>query len=427
MSEEEQDDDEFADVDETLKEQRGEEEGGTNRPRDVENDSESDGDMSSIEDGANGKNFDAQRDAMSDSDDVDSELEAPSPLSDRAALRQMMAQSQKSVIATISAATKADLAKGKAIKQQRSAFDALLNTRIRLQKALIATNSFSPPSTAENSDPLATVRAAESAALKLWTQLDSLRQSLHPPPATSKSLKRPFSATLSTPSSELWASMQRQDSTSTPHNRAVLTKWSSRLQAPAQLRSSLSTNSSSQTPIPVLVDQHLSPQNITRLIERTRIPRSCAPLQASTRHHPVSETNIYDDADFYTLLLRDLVDRRMADPAASSQSAAAASRTAQSSSMMSMPDLQAAKRMRRANVDTKASKGRKMRYTVHEKLRDFMVREDRGTWGERRVEDLFGSLLGRQRKVELREGSDEEDRDDADERREEEGLMLFRR
>ncbi|MCJ1463884.1 rRNA-processing protein bfr2 [Pseudocyphellaria aurata] len=422
VSEKEEDDD-FADADETLKEQREEEEDGTNRPGDVENDSDSDGDMSPTEDGANGNSFDAQRDAMSDSDEVDSELEAPSPPSDRAALRQMMAQSQKSVIATISAATKADLAKGKAIKQQRSAFDALLNTRIRLQKALIATNSFSPPSTAENSEPLETVRAAEFAALNLWTQLDSLRQSLHPP-ANSKSLKRPFSATLSTPTSELWATMQTQDSITTPHNRAILAKWSSRLQPPAQLRSSLSNNSSSKTPIPVLVDQHLSSQNITRLVERTRIPRSCAPLQASTRHRPVSETNIYDDADFYTLLLRDLIDRRMADPAASSHSATAA---AQSSSLMSMPDLKAAKRMRRANVDTKASKGRKMRYTVHEKLRDFMVREDRGTWGERRVEELFGSLLGRQRKVELGEGSDEEERDDADDRREEEALMLFRR
>lgn len=81
--------------------------------------------------------------------------------------------------------------------------------------------------------------------------------------------------------------------------------------------------------------------------------------------------------------------------------------------------------MRRANVDTKASKGRKMRYTVHEKLRDFMVREDRGTWGERRVDELFGSLFGGQRKVELGEGSDAEDEEEGS--REEEGLMLFRR
>lgn len=441
-----EDEDEFTDLSEDLKvqvETKGE---GLNGREELENEFGQDGDKSSSQDGAKGEIVKGQRHDRSNSDDEDSEMEeldsisgasmsssntpddfSPSVPGDRAALRQMMAESQKSVIATISAATKADLAKGKAIKQQRSAFDALLNTRIRLQKALVAANSFSLPPMAESSDPLATVRAAESAALSLWTQLDSLRQSLHPR-ANSKSRKRPFSATLSTPTSEIWACMQTQGSISTPHNRAILAKWSSRLHPPGQLRSSLSMNSSSQMPLSVLMDQHLSPQNITRLIERTRIPRSCAPLQASSRHHSASDASdahIYDDADFYTLLLRDLVDRRMADPAASSHSAAAP--TALSSSTMSMPDLKAAKRIRRANVDTKASKGRKMRYTVHEKLRDFMVREDRGTWGERRVEELFGSLLGHQRKVELGEGNEEEEMDDEEGRREENGLMLFRR
>lgn len=434
-------DDEFTDPDEDSKEQGEHKAEGTNGHEEFGDESE--------ENGANGENFEGQRDDISGSDDDDFEMEdfdslsgasskasmsssnipdefSSSVPSDRAALRQMMAESQKSVIATISAATKADLAKGKAIKQQRSAFDALLNTRIRLQKALIATNSFPLPATAETPDPLAAVRAAESAALNLWTQLDNLRQSLHAP-ASSKSQKRSFSATLSTRNSEIWDRMQTQDSISTPHNRAIVAKWSSRLQPPPQLRSSLSTSSSSQTPLPVIVDQHLSLQNITRLIERTRIPRSCAPLQASNCHHPGSEANIYDDADFYTLLLRDLVDRRMADSGASSHptTTITATKTAPSSSAMSMSDLKAAKRMRRANVDTKASKGRKMRYAVHEKLRDFMVREDRGNWGERRVEELFGSLLGGQRKTELGEGSEEEEMDEG--RREEEGLMLFRR
>lgn len=87
-------------------------------------------------------------------------------------------------------------------------------------------------------------------------------------------------------------------------------------------------------------------------------------------------------------------------------------------------DLKPPKR-HRPNVDTKASKGRKMRYTVHEKLRDFMVRDDRTTWGEKQVTELFGGLLG------VRTAGEDmlmqEDEDDDDEvKREEEGLMLFR-
>ena len=63
-------------------------------------------------------------------------------------------------------------------------------------------------------------------------------------------------------------------------------------------------------------------------------------------------------------------------------------------------------------VDTKASKGRKMRYTVHEKLQNFMAPEDRGTWGERQRDELFGGLFGR--RVGLGEDEDvQSDEDDA--------------
>ena len=46
-------------------------------------------------------------------------------------------------------------------------------------------------------------------------------------------------------------------------------------------------------------------------------------------------------------------------------------------------------------VDTKASKGRKLRYTVHEKLQNFMAPEDKNAWGERQRDELFSSLFGR--------------------------------
>ena len=84
----------------------------------------------------------------------------------------------------------------------------------------------------------------------------------------------------------------------------------------------------------------------------------------------------------------------------------------------------AAPKRRRRDVDTKASKGRKMSYAVHEKLRDFMVREDRGTWGEGRTGELFGGLLGRK----VDRGVGEEGMEEAEgEEMDEEALMLFRR
>jgi len=47
-------------------------------------------------------------------------------------------------------------------------------------------------------------------------------------------------------------------------------------------------------------------------------------------------------------------------------------------------------------VDTKASKGRKLRYEVHEKIKNFMVPVlNRGTWHEEQIDELFASLLGK--------------------------------
>jgi protein AATF/BFR2 len=59
-------------------------------------------------------------------------------------------------------------------------------------------------------------------------------------------------------------------------------------------------------------------------------------------------------------------------------------------------------------VDTKASKGRKMRYNVHEKLQNFMAPEDRGTWSIKAREEFFASLLGKTASRLLGEDNEEE-------------------
>ncbi|KAL8747153.1 MAG: hypothetical protein Q9190_000917, partial [Brigantiaea leucoxantha] len=105
----------------------------------------------------------------------DSETDSSSPpaTDERAALRKMMVESQKTITSHLSQAAKSDIAKGRSIKRQRTTFDALLNARIRLQKALAVANSFSSPLAAHTNqdDPL---QAAETAALTLWSTLDSL-------------------------------------------------------------------------------------------------------------------------------------------------------------------------------------------------------------------------------------------------------------
>ncbi|KAL8895301.1 MAG: hypothetical protein Q9207_008226, partial [Kuettlingeria erythrocarpa] len=160
---------------------------------------ENGGDFSSA-----GQNPDSDASTSNTEDDS----EGPPADDDRTALRKMMAESQKTVASNLSKAAKADIAKGRAIKHQQAAFNRLVNTRMQLQKALIASNALQPPPLSSTNTPDPAIQAAEQAALKLWSTLDSLRQSLHPISTltqTATAPERPFHPDPTTPLSTLWA------------------------------------------------------------------------------------------------------------------------------------------------------------------------------------------------------------------------------
>lgn len=350
--------------------------------------------------------------------DTDTESTSPPMTDERATLRKMMAESQKSITANLSKAAKSDVAKGRAIKRQRTTFDTLLSTRLRLQKALIAANT-SPTASVNDARDEEAVQAAENAALKLWSTLDSLRSSLY-----TKSEPQTFEPDSSTSLSSLWARMQSHETHFHAYRRVILDKWSLKTAPPSALSRSRPLSQSTQLPLSSVLDQQLSGSNMQKLLSRSRTPRSCAPVQASAAAAAAGKRNatataiedptIYDDADFYAQLLRELVDQRMANANQSDGLAVPIG-----NGVNGIPGIKDRSLRIKKNVDTKASKGRKMRYTVHEKLQNLMAPEDRGSWGERQRDELFRGLLGR--RVEVDEG-EEDDRID----KVEEGLRLFR-
>ncbi|KAJ3084261.1 hypothetical protein HDU99_002269 [Rhizoclosmatium hyalinum] len=96
------------------------------------------------------------------------------------------------------------------------------------------------------------------------------------------------------------------------------------------------------------------------------------------------DDEVFDDGDFYQQLLKELIEGRLLetdDP------------TMLSMKWAELKQLQA-KTKKKKVVDTKASKGRKIRYAVHEKLQNFMAPEPRGTWHDSMTEELFSSLFG---------------------------------
>jgi protein AATF/BFR2 len=346
--------------------------------------------------------------AFSDEDEDDEGEDEEEGAADQTSKLREMMKDTSLVTSAISQAAKSDVEKGQAIKRQRKTFDTLLNTRIRLQKALITTNSMVADKYLKESAPDAAIGAAESAALTLLNNLTDLRSSLDEARTGQKRKRTAF--TSDTPASEMWASIRASESGAFPNRKAILEKWSVKTRGASLSSGKGRLNTTAQQTLTDVLASQL--QDSTRLVARTRVPRSCAPLQ-SAANMPSSE-KIYDDADFYGLLLKELLENRSNELNANGSA---------SEFVVQAPWQVAREAKTKKIVDTKASKGRKLRYTVHEKLQNFMAPEDRGSWGDRQREELFGGLFGR--RVGLGEDEDvhseEEDVDVA-----EEGLMLFR-
>lgn len=387
---------------------------------DDEEDSEAEDDLDmgnmegSDDDGTEGSDEDEDGEGTSDTDMSDEDEDVSGrPQDDDAKLRKELEKAvgddlKNAVSASISQGSKEDAEKGRAVKKQRTAFDSLLNTRMKLQKSLVATNTLAGTAEeqieAEKEDAAQALEAAENAAFNLWNSLNTFREDLLASRAGKKRKRATF--TVDTLTEDLWAHVKSQEVETKPTRDAVLKKWSAKSQGPTVVADKTRLNQKEhQATIVDVLQEQLS--NSERLVKRTQAPRSCAPLQVSQR---VTESEkIYDDADFYGLLLKELLEQKSQDSVAAS-------------------NIDIGFQMRREakvkkNVDTKASKGRKLRYTVHEKLQNFMAPEDRSKWGERQADELFGSLFGQRMALgEDEEVGDEEDGIDP----EEAGLMLFR-
>lgn len=398
-----EDEDEDEDEDDDLDEEDDEEISGSEEDEEEleedEGESEDEDDISDDDDDDASEDGEGNKESLSD---------------ERAELRRLMATDQKSVAATISQAAKADATKGFAVKQQRVAFDALLNARIRLQKgftAIINSSDISWDTAEENSDA---IKSAESAALALWSTLEELRSTLADVQTKEGAKKRKRLGLVShaTSTETLWQRMQDLESDSQTHRRAVLEKWNHKVRGTnasmPNTKGKLIANADNS--ITAVLEAHVA----TELGERsTKKQRTAEPSDAA-----------YDDTSFYQTLLRDLVEQRM-----SSSDAVTNGLDSLHLQIPTHPTLGMRKDKVRKDVDTKASKGRKMRYNVHEKLQNLMAPEDRGTWSDRARDEFFASLLGKTASGLLGEDEEIDGVNGAasdDEDLEEGGLKLFR-
>ncbi|ATY64140.1 protein BFR2 [Cordyceps militaris] len=289
----------------------------------------------------------------------------------------------------------ADIEKGAAIQKQRKLYDGLLNLRIRLQKALIAANTFSALEEEHDADDAITksYATAEATAISLLSSISHLRENCGAPAAAGTKRKRDYE--VSATSAEIWEQLQEEDRRAVKIREKCLEKWSRKVQS-VNVAAPKGLSSRNTTLVGSLHDQLNNPEN--RLAKRTRVPRSCAPAQHAKKIN--EDETIFDDADFYQLLLKELVEQRTVDS------------SHQTSAVPSVVLTASRENKTRKVVDRKASKGRKMRFTVHEKVQNFMASEDRRQWEQAAIDRFFSTLFGRKLELNEDEADEDEDMDD---------------
>ncbi|XP_033103060.1 protein AATF-like [Anneissia japonica] len=149
------------------------------------------------------------------------------------------------------------------------------------------------------------------------------------------------------------------------------------------------------------IDQILVDQD--RLLKRTQLKRSVynvvgkqehvedteedesngdVPVVKQNQHLKDYDPEIFDDDDFYHQLLRELIERRTAGTTDPNQLT------------RQWLEVQKLRSKVRKKVDTKASKGRKIRYEVHQKLVSFMAPDETSSMSDESRTELYKSLFG---------------------------------
>ncbi|KAG2150227.1 TRAUB-domain-containing protein [Suillus bovinus] len=286
-----------------------------------------------------------------------------------------------------------DCKKGKAVSKQIALWDSLLDARIHLQKAVAAGNRLPPLADYDDVQPSLVNMLAEAQLLsdelfRLQEGLLSTNEAITPP--SRKRRKVGDVRSVKDYASEFREATQAAASVEHifhPYLVQTLNKWSTKIQAvaPSVLlpsnRNAFSKSSQALKSASQLVDETLADHD--KVLQRTRVYRGKESRLGVDESNGGDEEvkndlEVFDDTDFYHQLLRDIIDTRGNGGRGNED----------------WMEVQKQKKAKK-HVDTKASKGRKLRYEVHEKIQNFMVPiTTQGSWHEEQIDELFASLLG---------------------------------
>lgn len=289
-------------------------------------------------------------------------------------ISQILSAEQKYLLTKLTTEQNDDVNKGLAVTAQMKMYEGLLDLRIQSQKILASATKFS----SGDEEP-----TKASSLYPLIGEVLRLRDRL----SDNSSEKNSTSATGTTSINEdsfdeLVDKCSKQDEALRRKRESVLTKWSKKV-ALSSGKNAMQTSKLTSLGQSAAVQVNNVLGDIDRLIVRTQTDRSQASEVDSadkTNTESAKSVFFFDDTDFYRLLLKDLIDRRMAD--------------SNNGGLTNASGLKWKVSKHKKKVDTKASKGRKLRYNVVEKIQGFDAPRNVYTWNDNQAEDLYAGLLG---------------------------------
>jgi len=293
----------------------------------------------------------------------------------------------------LQSSVKADIEKGKAVKKQLTTYDRILAVRIGIQKPLIATNKLveinsQTENGAETDAGREQARIAVKHLLEISSKIGALRSELmesidgEPP----RKRKKDQHETDEDPQNDLENCLEQAeqlDKRLSPFLRTTVRKWSTKINSTTALNSKKFDAGSKQQNVMDQLDRTWSSNDErNKLINRSRThkqgPNRSTLVVTNANSDDDSRPQIFEDRDFYLSLLKEVVETATRN---------------QEETMMGMNDYRS-QRTHRGDADPKASKGRKIRYDVHEKLVSLMVPIQNELWTDEQKDELFGSLFG---------------------------------
>lgn len=368
----------------------------SSRPQVMEADVDEDSDSGS-------ESSDSDDSRVDTASEVDSDLASDSSMpqveeedAELAAELKQAEEEEKALLASLAQKAVSDAAKGQHVKNQLSLWEASLELNIQVHKLATLANSLpqKPVGSHGENSMEETTHLINSASGQLTDAIFNaleLREALwpadHPESAAFPvSLKRPREEQPDL--DQLWEQISKVNESYKPYCQATIEKWSNRvrvtegLTGPEKKFKALNQSTLHQIQA-VLADT-------SRLVRRSQLKRTAYTVIGKgedSKSEDNYDLEIYDDLDFYQQLLKEFIDSRMVNNDLNEMGElrwAALKRDKQRTSKV---------------VDPKASKDRKLRYHVHEKLQSFMAPIHVQTWHPEMVDELYASLFQRQPKV----------------------------